>query len=125
MPDLPDTVALRIGEECVLVLPGLGTAGYRWTDTLEGDPTAVVLAWQRGFPADEPRPIGASAPERLVITGAVPGHIVIHLAQCRPWESGRPHAEHTVDVDVLPPDSADESPAPPEVGGGGGDLDQP
>ncbi|MEA4943527.1 MAG: protease inhibitor I42 family protein [Propionicimonas sp.] len=95
---------LRVGEKRELALPGLGTAGFLWSASLDGDAAAVELAWERGFGTDDsPRPVGASAPERLRITAAAPGRARIHLAQQRPWEQGRPLAAHTVDVEVLPP----------------------
>ncbi len=101
MTELPAEVALVVGERCEVALPGLGTAGYRWRETLGGDLTCVDVTWQRGpLPGDEPRPIGASAPERLEITGLAPGHVTIHLSQERPWERGRPHAEHTIEIEV-------------------------
>lgn len=98
---LPEVITLRIGEEFELVLPGLGTAGYRWSETVDGDAGAVHLSWRRGFPAgDERRPVGASAPERLLITATSPGRLTVHLVQQRPWERGRPNAERTVEVEV-------------------------
>ncbi|MFT4294813.1 MAG: protease inhibitor I42 family protein [Micropruina sp.] len=102
---LPEVVVLRVGEVRELVLPGLGTSGYRWSEVLDGDSAVVELAWRRGFPAGgELRPIGASAPERLSITGASPGRVSVRLVQQRPWEQGRPRAERAVDVQVLPPE---------------------
>ncbi len=100
---LTEVVTLRVGEEFELVLPGLGTAGYRWSETVDGHADAVHLAWRRGFaPGDERRPVGASAPERLAITATSPGRVTLRLAQRRPWEDGRPRAERTVEVEVLP-----------------------
>lgn len=101
MSEVPAEVTLAVGERCELALPGLGTAGYRWCESLGGDVTAVRIVWRRGFSAaEEPRPLGASAPERLQITAEAPGHVTVHLTQERPWERGRPHAEHTIEIEV-------------------------
>lgn len=96
-----------MGESQEVELPGLGTAGYRWMEEIEqaGDDEVVAVEWRRGMSADEARgrPIGASAPERLTVTAIAPGHVIVHLAQRRPWESGPPRAEHRITVVVTPP----------------------
>lgn len=104
MSDLPSKLSLGVGERREVVLPGLGTAGYRWGEDLSGDADAVTLEWQRGMTAEEARgrPVGASAPERLTITGSAPGHVTVRLTQQRPWESGPPRAEHTIEVEIHP-----------------------
>ncbi len=102
--ELPAAIALQVAQTRELVLPGLGTAGYRWSDAVDGEAGIVELDWRRGFPAgDERRPAGASAPERLLITAVAPGRVVLHLVQQRPWEHGRPLSEHALEVEVLPP----------------------
>lgn len=104
MADVPDRLALNVGDRHELSLPGLGTAGYRWGDALDGDVDAVQLEWQRGISAEEARgrPMGASAPERLAITATSPGHVTVRLTQQRPWESVPPRAEHTIEIDIAP-----------------------
>ncbi len=102
MSELPPELALRVGERRDLELPGLGTAGYRWDETLAGDVDAVQLQWQRGMSVEEARgrPTGASAPERLSIIAVGPGQVTVRLTQQRPWENGPPRAEHTIAVHV-------------------------
>ena len=102
--DVPVGVALSVGDRHEIVLPGLGTAGYRWDSELDGDADAVPLEWRRGMSAEEARgrPIGASAPERLAITATAPGHVTVRLRQPRPWESVPPRAEHTIEIDIAP-----------------------
>jgi len=97
---------LVVGEQAELTLPGLGTAGYRWSETIDGDAEAVTVQWQRGFSADEakPRLAGAGAPERLMLTAIAPGRLNVRLEQRRPWESGPPKAERVVEVEVRAPD---------------------
>ncbi len=98
-------VQLSVGEQTELTLPGLGTAGYRWSETLTGDTDAVTVRWQRGFATDEskPRLAGAGAPERLVLTAIAPGRLTVRLEQRRPWESGPAKAERMVEVEVRAP----------------------
>lgn len=97
-----DVIALRPGEEVEVTLPGLGTAGYRWSETLQGDTDAVTVQWRRGFGEGNsgPRRVGASAPERLVLTAVAPGRVSVQLQQRRPWEDGPPNAERTVEIEV-------------------------
>jgi predicted secreted protein len=98
----PGALSLSVGDNHEIVLPGLGTAGYRWDSEVSGDSDAVSLEWRRGMSAEEARgrPVGASAPERLAITASAPGHATVRLRQARPWESGQPRAEHTIEIDI-------------------------
>ncbi|GAA3633820.1 protease inhibitor I42 family protein [Microlunatus ginsengisoli] len=103
--ELPDALRLSVGERHEVAMPGLGTAGYRWDEELTGDAGAVAVEWQRGMSAEEARgrPVGSSAPERIALTATAPGHVTVRLSQRRPWESGPPRAEHTIEIDVTPP----------------------
>lgn len=105
MTDLPTELHLAVGDHHEVVLPGLGTSGYRWDDDLTGDTEAVATQWQRGMSPEEARgrPVGASAPERLTMTAIAPGRVTVRLMQRRPWETGPPYAEHTIEVDVSKP----------------------
>ena len=100
----PAALSLSVGDSHEIVLPGLGTAGYRWDSELSGDTDALAVEWRRGMSAEEARGglIGASAPERLTITANTPGHVTVRLRQQRPWESKPPRAEHTVEIDIAP-----------------------
>ena len=92
---------LRVGERHELTLPGLGTAGYRWTHTIEGDAGILTAEWTR-VPAVGGQPIGASSAERLLLTGAASGRVTLRLEQRRPWETGPARDERSLDVVVLP-----------------------
>ena len=96
-------ILMIVGEQAEVTLPSLGTAGYRWSETLAGDTDAVSLRWQRWVPIDEakPRLAGVSAPERLLLVALAPGRLTVRLEQRRPWEAGPPKAERTVEVRVL------------------------
>jgi predicted secreted protein len=103
--EVPSELRLTVGARTEITLAGLGTAGYRWTHEVQGDDGVVELSWQRGVSPGEavPRPVGASSPERLTVTGTAPGQVVLHLIHSRPWESGKPpRAQHTIGVQVAP-----------------------
>src|SRR5690606_3103189 len=73
---------------------------------------------QQSGPRDEPRPVGASLPETLLITARTPGTATVALVQRRPWESGPPRAERHTQVVVVPAESDTaetlDEPAPSE-----------
>jgi predicted secreted protein len=101
-PDPADEVLeLRAGEQHLVRLPGLGTAGYRWSARIEGDPAvaAVREAGQQALPGEA---LGASAGEAYSIHPNRAGEVLVRFEQRRPWEpeGAEPAAEHTVRVRV-------------------------
>lgn len=83
---VPEHLTLQVGQSASVRLPGLGTAGYRWTEHLDSD--AVDASWHRGFDeVDASRAVGVSAPETVTLTGRRPGIATVDLVQARPWES--------------------------------------
>jgi predicted secreted protein len=81
-----DAIELRVGEEHSVTLAGLGTAGYRWTPQLEGDPGIAEV-----IPAGTEAPegggaVGASAGEVFTVRANRPGTARIRFLQRRPWE---------------------------------------
>ena len=58
MTTLPDTLTLPVGARHDLELPGLGTAGYRWNHTADGDTDILDVTWQRGLPPGSAQPPG-------------------------------------------------------------------
>ena len=94
---------LRVGERTTVLLPGLGTVGYRWTAHVTGSDDAVAVSVAPA-PRDEidGRPVGASADEIAVIEGRHPGHATVTLEQRRSWEtSAEPRDRRVVEVTVL------------------------
>jgi predicted secreted protein len=102
--DVPDHVELAVGEQYVVELPGLGTAGYVWDDDVTGGGGVVEVRWSRGLPAGTaPQPVGVSAPEAATIRALRPGTAELRLYQHRRWEPpGRARAEHRLSVLVRP-----------------------
>jgi predicted secreted protein len=103
MSDLPDQLSLHVGEERVLELPSLMTAGYMWQEQ-PYQPGTVDVSWSRGMPAGSPpMPVGLSAPEKVTIRAVAPGTVTLTFNQRRHWEKDRPPARsHSVVVSVSP-----------------------
>lgn len=102
--DVPDHLELAVGDQYVVELPGLGTAGYVWDDDVAGADGVVEVRWTRGFPPGAaPHPVGLSAPEVATIRALRPGTVELRLYQHRRWEpSDRARAEHRLSVSVRP-----------------------
>ena len=47
---MPNHIELSVGEQYVVELPGLGTAGYVWDCDITGAEDVVDVQWTRGFP---------------------------------------------------------------------------
>jgi predicted secreted protein len=91
--ELPTRIILAVGEERVLALPGLATAGYQWSASVSGsDPGVVEVQLRRGNLPARTRP-GQSVPEQAVFRGVRSGAAVVRLQQRRSWELDRPAAE--------------------------------
>lgn len=102
--DVPDHLELAVGEQHVVELPGLGTAGYVWDDDIVGEDGVVEVRWTRGHPSGAaPQPVGLSAPEVATIRALRPGTVEIRLYQHRRWEPpDRVRAERRLSVSVRP-----------------------
>jgi predicted secreted protein len=86
-------VTLSVGEQRVVPLRALSTAGYRWSGSVSGpDPAAIALEVRRGELAPGGPP-GPSAPEEAVVRGVQPGRAVVRLEQRRPWENAQDPAD--------------------------------
>jgi predicted secreted protein len=81
------SVVLRAGEQRVIPLRALATAGYRWFASVGGPrPEAVEVELRRGElpPASPP---GQSVPEEALLSGRSPGRASVRLELRRPWET--------------------------------------
>jgi predicted secreted protein len=90
-----------VGEEHELRLPGLGTAGYRWSLAPgQGDLPVSVRRAPAPAPSSPPPP-GASADEAFLVSASEPGEYRLRFEQRRPWEAGGPaHQSHTLTLHV-------------------------
>ena len=91
-------VRLAVGESWTTDLPGLGTAGYRWSDQVDGDAGVVSIDWS--LVRSPELTVGRAAAERVLITATAPGRVRVQLSQRRAWESGPPRAQRTIEVEV-------------------------
>lgn len=103
----PDRLRLRSGETSQLRLPGLGTAGYGWQCTVEGDAGAVTIERSSAPLEAMPgyRPQTGNRDEVLVVRGVSPGRVRLVLELRRPWEAAVPPLERrevSVEVDAPP-----------------------
>lgn len=91
--DVPTTILLKVGEVQTIRLQSLGTAGYVWNCTVEGNTTAIAVTLERaGQPPQSEAPVvvGSSSDEVITLVGQEPGQATLHLVQQRPWETSQP-----------------------------------
>src|SRR4051794_20205493 len=101
-----DVVELRVGESHTVRLPGLGSAGYRWTPPADGGEKGVeVRKGEAPAGAAAPAATGASSDEVFTIEATQPGVAQVRFAQRRPWDSEDkpPAKEHVVELRVDDP----------------------
>ena len=98
---MASTVELSVGDAHRVRLPGLGTAGYRWIATVEGDAGVAEVA-DAGVEPPPARRIGASSDELFDIRAVGPGATRVRFVQRRPFEPDDvpPAAEEVVEVRV-------------------------
>jgi predicted secreted protein len=90
MPEMTERLTLRKGESHIIVLPGLGSAGYVWT-VLSTD-QEIVLIEEIVIAAEEaPAVIQGSIDQRFRLTALAAGETVIRLAQIRRFAPQLPH----------------------------------
>ncbi len=98
---MPENLQLKKGENHVLQLKGLATAGYEWGYTIENE---KIVSVQKQFVATdqtEKKLAGASANESFTITGLQKGSTQVHFKQARSWETGNSSNEKQVTVTVI------------------------
>jgi predicted secreted protein len=81
----PSIVNLGVGEVHRVRLPGLATAGYRWTAAVEGD-EGVAEVTDAGMAELANRRVGASADKLFDVRALAPGVARVRFAQRRPFE---------------------------------------
>ena len=84
-----EQIELHKDERSTVTLKGLGSAGYRWSFTVD-DPRIIdvepILVTQK--PGD--RPPSHSLDEQFAITGRMTGETMVRFRQGRPFEQGKP-----------------------------------
>jgi predicted secreted protein len=99
--EVPANIELKIGETYTLSLPGLGTAGYRWSCEIEGNAPLIDVS-KIETELQQPLPIGSSRDEVFVLRALAVGQLSIRFVQSRPWEKDRPpHMQHIVRIAIV------------------------
>ena len=85
-----EQISLRKSEHTSVTLKGLGSAGYRWSFTVD-DPQVVSVERQllQHKPEEEHSPT-FSADEVFLLTGQKPGETMVHFSQSRSFEPSKP-----------------------------------
>ncbi|WDD91876.1 protease inhibitor I42 family protein [Burkholderia sp. FERM BP-3421] len=96
-----EQLELNVQERRVVVLQGLGAAGYRWTVSVD-DPGVVRVERAAAEPAAAPGAPGSrSVDERFEITGLAAGRTIVRCVQGRAFEPhAAPRASHEIEVHV-------------------------
>ena len=95
-----EEITLSIGERTTVVLPGLGTAGYRWSAAVDNPAVVSVEALGTGAAVSEPGRTG-SRDEQFSLKAVGLGDTVVRFQQARQFEPGKPpHAARDIQVHV-------------------------
>jgi predicted secreted protein len=86
----PASIRLQVGEEHLVPLSGLGSAGYVWDREIGGaDPEAVGVQIE---PMDVAMPAGQLGGHSVDYTARIravrPGSVTVNFLLRRPWERG-------------------------------------
>ena len=84
-----EELVLRAGEQSTVTLRGLGTAGYRWSATVD-NPDIVQVARVIATPAAGDIQPGRSLDERFLLTALASGETSVRFAQARSFEPTKP-----------------------------------
>jgi predicted secreted protein len=102
--DIPTRIDLKVGETYVLRLKGLGSAGYTWDYSIDGNDKVVTVSRETASNpttarAGGPPPDTYSLDHLFKIQAHEPGRVLIHFFQHRTWEKGKPPLEeHVLEV---------------------------
>ncbi len=92
---------LKVGEQHVIELEGLGSAGYVWTFQLDDNASIVSIVKQTAAPRPlPPFPEAFSELERFRVIARAPGLVVVTFVHRRPWEDNNipPRAEMVYEI---------------------------
>jgi predicted secreted protein len=103
-----DEVRLRVGATHLVTLGGLASAGYMWSEAIEGpDGVVSLVQMQADGPPPISPPLGGPSPGTSSrdlsyrIMALKPGTVRVLFALRRPWETGKaPLREIIIDVTV-------------------------
>jgi hypothetical protein len=84
-----DSMTLIVGARVLVTMSGLGSAGYRWTATID-NPAVLEVVREPAPSAPANRPQSSSRDEQFAVIGLAPGETVVHFRQARSFEPGQP-----------------------------------
>jgi hypothetical protein len=84
-----DQVELRVQGSHTVTLKGLGTAGYRWSASVD-NPKLVRVERVTAVQIVAEHPPGQSRDEQFKLTGLAPGETIVHFSQARSFEPEKP-----------------------------------
>jgi hypothetical protein len=97
-----EQLELTVLESRVVVLKGLGAAGYRWTASVDDPGVARVERASTESPARAPVGAGRSFDESFRIVALAVGATIVRFRQARRFEpDAPPHALHEIEVQVV------------------------
>jgi predicted secreted protein len=104
--DVPTSINLKVGEKYVLRLKGLGSAGYTWNYSIDGNDKVVSIS-KETLSRPTTASVGGPPPDTFsldylfIIQAHEPGRVVIHFFQHRSWEKDKPPLnEHVLEIHV-------------------------
>ena len=95
---LNEKISLHIGEQYIVALAGLATAGYEWQYSCTNSP--LLLIEKSIKPVSSNSRIGSSAEEIFTITAIGKGLARIHFVQVREWEKNEPADEKILVITI-------------------------
>ena len=85
--DTTEEIKLKRGESTTVKLKGLGTAGYEWNYTIDGDQNLIAISKDFVLPEKlTQKNMGTSADEVFTINANKKGQLIIYFFQKRGWE---------------------------------------
>jgi hypothetical protein len=104
-----DSMTLIVGARVLVTMSGLGSAGYRWTATID-NPAVLEVVREPAPSAPANRPQSSSRDEQFAVIGLAPGETVVHFRQARSFEPGQPPISAR-DIAVQVKNCSDSKPA--------------
>jgi len=91
-----ETVQLKTGDQYVVRLKGLATAGYEWVYENSDEHTAGVQKTIGGEPPAGSKILGGSTMEEFTVTALQKGEATLRFSHVRQWDNQAPREEKLV-----------------------------
>jgi len=95
-----ETITLKRGESYTVTLPGLGSAGYKWSLD-SADPRVVKVEEIMHAKGSVAQPVTGSLDQRFKLTAIAPGHTIVRFIRSRPFaRAEKPNATFELSLAV-------------------------